>query len=567
MPEFDPDDLIGRTFLLPPQENGERLRAKVTKRVVQDIEAEDANRIPNINFILDIGEGKVEELITYNQLFDHFEQAEEEDNFMDQEFYKFRAIIGHEGPLKATDPNWKGSKWNVQIECETPAHQKQPSSKIPTVFIRSRQDDADPSHIKPMPEFDPDDLIGRTFLLPPQENGERLRAKVTKKVVQDIEAEDANRIPNINFILDIGEGKVEELITYNRLLDHFEQAEEEDNFMDQELYKFRAIIGHEGPLKATDPNWKGSRWNVQIEWETSEVAFEQLSVIAAHDPITCAAYAKEKKLYNLDGWKRFRHLIKKEKQLTRAIKQSKIRQVRHSKKYMFGFLIPRNYTEALEFDKANNNSKWHDATKAELDSIHSYHVFQKHEKPIYDKQKKVRNAPPGYQKIRVHLVFAVTYDGRHKARLVAEGHLTPEPVESIYSGVVSLRNLKLVIFLGKLNNLGLWGADIGNAYLEAPTEEKLYIVAGPEFEDWEGYILTFSKALYGLKSSGKRWAETLHDILIDMDFIPSRADQCIWLKKNKKINIYEYIAVYVDDLCIAAQDPKEIVNVLIKISS
>ena len=84
-----------------------------------------------------------------------------------------------------------------------------------------------------------------------------------------------------------------------------------------------------------------------------------------------------------------------------------------------------------------------------------------------------------------------------------------------------MRNLKLVTFLGKLNNLELWGADIGNAYLEAPTEEKLYIVAGPEFEDWEGYILTFSNTLYGLKSSGKRWAETSHDILEDMNFIPS----------------------------------------------
>ena len=86
------------------------------------------------------------------------------------------------------------------------------------------------------------------------------------------------------------------------------------------------------------------------------LTFEPLSLKAADDPITCAAYAKVKKLYNLDGWKRFRHLIKKEKQLTRAIKQSKIRQVRHAKKYMFGFLILRNYTEALEFDKANNGS-------------------------------------------------------------------------------------------------------------------------------------------------------------------------------------------------------------------
>ena len=125
-----------------------------------------------------------------------------------------------------------------------------------------------------------------------------------------------------------------------------------------------------------------------------------------------------------------------------------------------------------------------------------------------------------------------------------------------------MRTLRLVIFLGKLNNLELLRADIGNAYLEAVTEEKLYIVPGPEFEDWEGYILTFSEVLYGLKSSGKRWAETLHDILKDMDFEPSRADQCKLLKKNLKHNLYEYIAVYVDDLCIAAQNPKELINII-----
>ena len=83
--------------------------------------------------------------------------------------------------------------------------------KPPTVFIRSRQDDASPSIVKPMPEFDPDNFIGRTFLLPPQGNGGRLRAKVTKIAVEEIEAEDGNRILNINFILDIGEGKLKNL--------------------------------------------------------------------------------------------------------------------------------------------------------------------------------------------------------------------------------------------------------------------------------------------------------------------------------------------------------------------
>ena len=46
---------------------------------------------------------------------------------------------------------------------------------------------------------------------------------------------------------------------------------------------------------------------------------------------------------------------------------------------------------------------------------------------------------------------------------------------SIDSGVVSLRNLRLVIFLGKLNNLELLGADIGNAYLQAVTEENMLL--------------------------------------------------------------------------------------------
>ena len=104
-------------------------------------------------------------------------------------------------------------------------------------------------------------------------------------------------------------------------------------------------------------------------------------------------------------------------------------------------------------------------------------------------------------------MFAVKFDGRHKAnRLVVDGHLTPEPIENIYSGVGSLRNLRLVIFLGKLNNLDLGEADVGNAYLEAFTDEKLYIAAGPEFQELEGHILIFLKVLYGLKSSGKRWA-------------------------------------------------------------
>ena len=74
-----------------------------------------------------------------------------------------------------------------------------------------------------------------------------------------------------------------------------------------------------------------------------------------------------------------------------------------------------------------------------------------------------------HQKIRVNLMCAVKFNGIHKARLVADGSLTLDPVEIIYSRVVSLKHLRLVIFFGELNNLELWGADIGNTCLEAYT--------------------------------------------------------------------------------------------------
>ena len=131
------------------------------------------------------------------------------------------------------------------------------------------------------------------------------------------------------------------------------------------------------------------------------------------------------------------------------------------------------------------------------------------------------------EKIRVNYVFTVKYNRRHKARLVADGSLTPEPVENIYSGVVSLRDLRLVIFLGELNNLELWGDDIGNAFLEAYTNEELFIIGAAEFEELEGFILIFNKALYGLKSSGRRWAERFYDIIKDMVFMLSKAAPCV----------------------------------------
>jgi hypothetical protein len=50
------------------------------------------------------------------------------------------------------------------------------------------------------------------------------------------------------------------------------------------------------------------------------------------------------------------------------------------------------------------------------------------------------------------------------------------------------------------------------------------------------------------------------DALRAMGFIRSKTKANIWMKENN--NLYEYIAVYVDILLIAARNPKEIFQTL-----
>ena len=41
---------------------------------------------------------------------------------------------------------------------------------------------------------------------------------------------------------------------------------------------------------------------------------------------------------------------------------------------MFGYLIARNYMEAMLFDFENKNSKWYDAIKLEMESMLEYSI-------------------------------------------------------------------------------------------------------------------------------------------------------------------------------------------------
>ena len=421
-------------------------------------------------------------------------------------------------------------------------------------FVKSQTGEDEDNPI-PMANIDIPNLLGRSFLLPPEDNGERHMAKVI-----DID-DHGQTLEDIKFKLKINKDQAEEIMSYYQLMDYIQKGTDAEEDPDS-LFKFRDIVAHQGPLESTDPNHKGSKYNVMVEWESGEVTYEPLTLISKDDPITCAVYAKKHDLLDTTGWKHLKRYAKTSKRLIRAVKQSRIRQVRASARYQHGFQVPKDYNDAMRLDKENGNTHWQDAMDLELTQIHEYKVFKDTGKAKFHNGKVV--TPDGFQKIRVHFVYAVKHDGRFKARLVADGHLTKEPVESIYSGVVSLRSLRMVVFLSQLNKLEIWGADVGNAYLEAYTDEKLCIMAGPEFKELQGHLLIMVKALYGTRSGGARWHDRLFDILQELKFKPSKADPDVWMRPEPGGTCYEYIAVYVDDLAIAAKDPQAFCNELKK---
>ena len=382
----------------------------------------------------------------------------------------------------------------ISSASETPEEFLKSPNRIPfgdSRIVFDQNNEPIGSHFK---TFYPDELLHRSYLTPIDEKGQRFRARILEKVFEpDVDkGTSIQETPeNVKFLITYDHpDRDDELIAYNEVLDHVEREIEASQDPDTVVWRFTEIVAHEGPLHTTDPSYKGSGYNVKVLWSDGTTTYEPLSVIANDDPVTCALYAQKHGLLEEPGWRRFKRIVKNQKKLRRMVNQSKLKSKRNSKRYKFGFEVPRNLADAIRLDKENKNTRWKDAMALELSQIMEYKTFL--DRGYGDKR------PPGYKRIRAHWVFDVKHDGRHKARLVAGGHLTDTPVETVYSGVVSLRSLRLVIFIAELNQLDSWGADIGNAYLEAETQEKVYIIGDAGFGNLEGHTLIIYKALYGL---------------------------------------------------------------------
>ena len=133
-------------------------------------------------------------------------------------------------------------------------------------FVKS-QSGEDEDHPIPMTHIDIPNLLGRSFLLSPEDNGERYMAKII-----DID-DHGQHLEDIKFKLKTSKDQAEEIMSYNQLMDYIQKGTDAEEDPDS-LFKFRDIVAHQGPLESTDPNHKGSKYNVMVEWESGEITYE-----------------------------------------------------------------------------------------------------------------------------------------------------------------------------------------------------------------------------------------------------------------------------------------------------
>jgi hypothetical protein len=170
--------------------------------------------------------------------------------------------------------------------------------------------------------------------------------------------------------------------------------------------------------------------------------------------------------------------------------------------------------------------------------------------------------PPGVNVVGCKWIFKTKHrpDGsidKHKARLVARGFTQRHGIDygDTFSPVVKPATVRLVLSLAVSRGWSLRQIDVSNAFLHGFLSEDVYMQQPPGFEDdrYPSHVCKLQRALYGLKQSPRAWYARLSALLVDLGFVPSKADTSLFTFSRDGVQVY--MLVYVDDIVIAGSTP------------
>ena len=81
------------------------------------------------------------------------------------------------------------------------------------------------------------------------------------------------------------------------------------------------------------------------------------------------------------------------------------------------------------------------------------------------------------------MIFDMKFNGQHKCHFVASSSITDQLRGDIYSWVVGIDSVCIALLLAQLlNGLKLGAGHVSCAFLQSQCKEKIYTIAGPEFD-------------------------------------------------------------------------------------
>ena len=182
-----------------------------------------------------------------------------------------------------------------------------------------------------------DDLLGRPFLLPMDENGDRKWATISDHV-HTLDQTQASREDQLRFKLKVDGEQLDDLISNNQLMEYLEDTLDTGQTEDG-LYKFKSIQYHRGPYSSSDPEHIGSSSNQLIEWETGEMTWEPQATALQTTPILVQSM-QTFHLLNTRGWKQLKRHVRTARRLIRTLRKSKYSQPKATKRYKHGWDVP-----------------------------------------------------------------------------------------------------------------------------------------------------------------------------------------------------------------------------------
>ena len=181
-------------------------------------------------------------------------------------------------------------------------------------------------------------------------------------------------------------------------------------------------------------------------------------------------------------------------------------------------------------------------------------------KVAFDILEDLAKIPVGYNKASGHLFVDVRMTLECKSRWVKDGHRTTEPEWSTFAGVVSRESIRIALTYSSLNDLPICACDIQNAYFQAPSSEKHYVVCGPEFGlENVGKHAIIVRALYGGKSTGADYWRHVRSAMEEMGFSSCKADPDVWLRpalKSNGVEYYQHALLYTDYVLAIMEEPE-----------